>query len=396
MKNFTFNFSTKIVFGKDAENRVGDEIKNFGANKILLHYYDDKIIKNIGLYNKVIKSLRDCNLIFIELPGVLPNPRISLVRKGIKICRDEGIDFILAIGGGSVIDSAKAIAAGVFYEGNAWDFYEKKAVPEKVLNVGTILTIAGSGSEASQYAVLTNEEGWLKKGFSSELLRPKFAIMNPEITFSVPNYHKFSGAIDIMSHILERYFSRDEDYIGLNDLYCEASLKNVKKCINTIFNNPFDYKAHAELMWTSTIAQSDLLNVGSRTDWEIHAMEQNILSAFYDLSHGAGLAILLPAWMRYVYKNKNLLYKFSRISKEVWDIKDDGSGSLEEIALKGIESFEKFIKNLGLPLHIKETEINIDNEKLKKFAARCVEKGPIGIVFPLNKTDILNILEISM
>lgn len=199
MKNFTFNFSTKIIFGKDAESRVGNEIKNFGANKILLYYYDDKIIKNIGLYDKVIKSLRDCNLIFIELPGVLPNPRISLVRKGIKICRDEGIDFILAIGGGSVIDSAKAIATGVFYEGDAWDFYEKKAVPEKVLNLGTILTIAGSGSEASQYAVLTNEEGWLKKGFSSELLRPKFAIMNPEITFSVPNYHKFSGAIDIMT-----------------------------------------------------------------------------------------------------------------------------------------------------------------------------------------------------
>ncbi|MHB1348208.1 MAG: iron-containing alcohol dehydrogenase, partial [Candidatus Humimicrobiaceae bacterium] len=383
MNNFTFNFSTKIIFGKDEENRVGDEIKNFGANKILLHYYDDKIIKNMGLYDKVIKSLRDCSLTFIELPGVLPNPRISLVRKGIKICRDEGIDFILAIGGGSVIDSAKAIAAGVFYNGDAWDFYEKKAIPKKVLNVGTILTIAGSGSEASQYAVLTNEERWLKKGFGSELLRPKFAIMNPEISFSVPNYHKFSGAIDIMSHILERYFSRGEDYIGLNDLYCEASLKNVKKCITTIFNNPFDYKAHAELMWTSTIAQNDLLNVGSRTDWEIH-------------SHGAGLAILLPAWMRYAYKNKNLLYKFSRISKEVWDIKDDGSGSLEEIALKGIESFEKFIKNLGLPLHIKETEINIDNEKLKKFAARCVENGPIGIVFPLNKTDILNILEISI
>ena len=272
MENFKFHCPTKIIFGRDTEENVGDEIKILGGKKVLLHYYSDEIIKDIGLYSKVIESLLKNKIKYIEFSGAVPNPRLNLVKKGITICRAENIDFILAIGGGSVIDSAKMIAAGVFYKGDPWDFCMMKASPKKALNLGVILTIAASGSESSRYSVITNEEDWFKKGFTSDLIRPKFAILNPEITFSVPPYHKFSGIIDIISHITERYFTRDDDYTGLLDLYCEATLRNIIEQSKIILNNPNDYNANAEIMWASTIAQNDLLGVDIKPDWEVHVM----------------------------------------------------------------------------------------------------------------------------
>lgn len=347
MDNFTFYAPTYFDFGKGAEAHVGQLIRRFGGTKVLLHYGGGSI-KRSGLYDRVTKCLKDEKIDFVELGGVKPNPRSGLVYEGIELCKKEGVDFILAVGGGSTIDSSKAIAAGTCYDGDFWDFYEKKATIEKALPIGTILTIAAAGSEGSMNTVINNEETGFKKGAASEHLRPKFSIMNPELTCTLPPYQLAAGATDIMIHICERYFSNTEE-VEITDRLCEAVLKTIIFEAPRIIEDPNNYEARANIMWAGMLAHNNVCGVGRVQDWASHHIEHE-LSAMYDVTHGAGLAVITPAWMRYVLKiNPHKLVQFAT---RVWDIEPQETE--EATALKGIEAFEAFLKKIGMPLTFEE------------------------------------------
>lgn len=386
MQDFIFQSPTKIIFGKSAENQVGDEVKQY-CDKILLHYGGGSI-KRSGLYDRVIKSLKDKGIEIIELGGVKPNPRLSMVREGIKICRENNINFILAVGGGSVIDSAKAIAAGVPYEGDEWDFHTGKANPKSVLPIGVILTLPATGSEVSASAVITNEDGWYKESMNSDLLRPKFAIMNPELTYTLPDYQTACGAADMMAHVMERYFT-NTPHVDLTDRLCEATLKTVIKNAPLALKDPKNYDVRAEIMWSGTIAHNGLLGTGREEDWGSHKIEHEI-SAIYDITHGAGLAVVFPAWMKYVY-NINLK-KFIQFSYRVWDVEVDLDNP-ESTALEGIKRLENFFREIGLPTRLKD--MNISDERFEEMAQKCTMSGPVGGLKKLYKEDVLNILNIA-
>jgi hypothetical protein len=386
MENFTFRNATKIIFGKDAENYVGAETARYGS-KVLLHYGGGSI-KKYGLYDRVLKSLKDANLEIIELGSVHPNPRLGLVKRGIDICRKDKVDFILAVGGGSAIDSAKAIAAGVPYNGDVWDFYTGKAVVDKIIPVGVVLTIPASGSEASSSSVITNEEGLYKRAFSSEMLRPEFAILNPEITYTLPPYQTACGVSDIMAHIMERYFTTVKN-VDLTDRLCEAMLKTVISNMPIVLKELENYGARAEIMWAGTIAHNDLLSTGRISDWGSHAIEMEI-SGIYDIPHGAGLAVVFPAWMKYVYKQD--LKRFARFAVKVWNEEPDFN-DIEKVALAGIKRLEDFYKRIGLPITLKEA--NVPYDRLEEMARKCTERGPAGNFVKLNKDDVLEILKLA-
>ena len=386
MENFTFRNATKIIFGKDAENKAGAETAKYG-NKVLLHYGGESI-KKYGLYDRVLKSLKDAGLEIIELGGVQPNPRLSLVKKGIDLCRKEKIDSILAVGGGSVIDSAKAIASGISYDGDVWDFFTGKAVLEKIVPVGVILTIPASGSESSGSLVITKEEGLYKRGFVNELLRPEFAILNPEISYTLPPYQTACGVSDIMAHIMERYFTTVMD-VDLTDRLCEAALKTVINNAPIVLKEPESYGARAEIMWAGTIAHNNILATGRIGDWGSHAIEMEI-SGLYDLAHGAGLAIIFPAWMKYVYKKD--LKRFAQFAVRVWNEEPDFN-DIEKTALAGIKRLGDFYKGIGLPLTLKEAEIPYD--RLEEMAGKCAERETVGNFVRLNEADILAILMLA-
>jgi alcohol dehydrogenase YqhD (iron-dependent ADH family) len=347
MENFTFINTTKIIFGKGTENQAGAEAARYGR-KILLHYGGGSI-KKYGLYDRVLKSLKDAGLEVIELGGVKPNPMLDLVKKGIDICRKEKIDFILAVGGGSTIDSAKAIASGIPYSGDVWDFYSGKAELKEILPMGVVLTIPASGSESSSSSVITNEDGMYKRGFVSDLLQPKFAILNPEVTYTLPPYQSACGAADIMAHIMERYFTAVKN-VDLTDRLCEAALKTVINNVSVVLEEPKNYDARAEIMWAGSIAHNNLLGTGRIGDWGSHKIEMEI-SGIYDLAHGAGLAVILPAWMKYVYKKD--VERFAQFAVRVWDQEPDFY-HLEKTALLGISRLKDFYKGIGLPVTLKE------------------------------------------
>lgn len=383
MENFTFENTTKIIFGKGAESQVGIETARYG-NKILLHYGGGSI-KKYGLYDRVLKSLKDAGLEIIELGGVQPNPRLGLVKKGIDLCRREKIDFILAAGGGSVIDSAKAIASGVYYEGDVWDFFTRKVSMEKVIPVGVILTISASGSESSGNSVITNEEGLYKRAVGSDMLRPQFAILNPEITYTLPPDQTACGVSDIMAHIMERYFTIVKD-VDLTDRLCEATLKTVINNVPIALEEPKNYAARAEIMWAGTIAHNGLLSTGRIADWASHQIEHE-LSGIYDVPHGAGLSTIFPAWMKYVYKKDP--EKFAQFAVRVWNVEPDFR-DVEKTALEGIKRLKDFYKEIGLPVTLKE--MNIPYDRLEEMAEKCTEEGPRGNFVKLSKDDVLEIL----
>ena len=386
MENFTYRSPTKIIFGKGTENRVGTETVKYGK-KVLLHYGGGSI-KKYGLYERVLKSLKDAGMEVIELGGVQPNPRLSLVKKGIDICRREKVDIILAVGGGSAIDSAKTIASGVPYDGDIWDFFAGKAELKEIIPVGVVLTIPASGSESSNSSVVTNEDGMYKKGFTSELLRPEFAILNPENTFTLPQYQTACGSTDIMAHIMERYFTTVKN-VELTDRLCEAALKTVINNTYEVLIEPDNYAARAEIMWTGSIAHNNLLGTGRIGDWAPHKIEMEI-SGLYDLAHGAGLAIIFPAWMKYVYKND--IERFAQFAARVWNVEPDFNDT-EKTAFSGIEKLENFFKEIGMPATLKEA--NIPYDRLEEMAEKCTEMGPVGNFIKLDRNDVLKILEIA-
>lgn len=388
MKNFNFVSPTKIIFGKDTENLVGEEVKQY-ANRILLHYGGGSI-KKFGLYQRVIDSLNKAGIQVYELGNVQPNPRLSLVREGIELCRKHDISFILAVGGGSVIDSAKAIGVGALYEGDVWDFYSGKSVPQKTLPVGVVLTIPAAGSEASKSSVITNEQGWYKRGLNIELIRPVFAIMNPELTFTLSQYQTACGIADIMAHIMERYFTTTPD-VELMDRLCEGVLQSIINNAYRILADPNDYNARAQIMRASTIAHNDFLSTGRTGDWASHQIEHEI-SAIYDVPHGAGLAVVFPAWMKYVYRNN--VEKFVQFAHRVWNVEVNFEQP-EKTALAGIQCLEQFFVDIGLPVRLKS--MNIGDDRLEEMANKCrmTNGDSVGEFVKLNRSDVLKIYKLA-
>ena len=391
MQNFDFYSPARIVFGKDTEKEIGGLLKPH-ASKVLLHYGGGSIKKS-GLYDVVISSLKEAGVAFVELGGVKPNPRLSLVHEGIALCKKEGVDLILAVGGGSAIDSAKAIAMGVYYDGDIWEVYEQSKPVDKALPVATILTIPAAGSEASGDTVITNEEKELKLGYGDPHLRPLISIMNPERFYTLPKEQLGYGVADIMSHIFERYFTNTVR-VDLTDGLCETTLKTVIKNALLVQKNMHDYDAWSEVGFGGTVAHNGLLGMGRQQDWGCHMMEHE-LSAIYDVPHGAGLAVLTPAWMKYVYKDN--LGMFVQFAVNVMDVK----GSFREqeaIALEGIDRLSEFFKKLGLPSTLKE--IGIDESKFELMAKKAtgVELGhehPIGGLKKLYWKDIVEIFKLA-
>lgn len=383
MQDFRFLSPTQIIFGRGVQSEVGEETKKHGI-KVMLHYGGGHI-KKTGLYDEIINSLNQAGIDFIELGGVKPNPRLSLVREGIALCRENNIDFILAVGGGSVIDSAKAIAGGISYDGDVWDFYDGKAEPMRAIPIGVVLTIPAAGSEASMGSVITDWEGRKKSPFNSNLLRPRFAIMNPELTFTLPPYQTACGVTDIMAHVMERYFTLEPN-VELTDRLCEGTLKTVINNVPKVLENPENYDARAEIMWAGTIAHNDLLTTGRIADWASHAIEHE-LSAINDVAHGAGLAIIFPAWMKCVYKKD--VQRFAQFAVRVWNVEQSFDDE-EQTALEGIKRTKEFFKSIGMPVSLKE--IGITKKDFKGISEKCINAGNF---VKLKEDDVMNILKIA-
>lgn len=382
MENFNFYRPTRIIFGRGSEDKVGKETKKYGK-KILFHYGQGSI-KRTGLYDKVMRSLKKENIEVVELGGVKPNPRLSLVREGIDICKKQNIDFILIVGGGSAIDSAKAIAAGVKYDGDVGDFYAGDKAIEKALPLGVVLTIPAAGSEVSPDTVITDEDGWYKRPASGEPLISKFSILNPEITFTLSARQTVIGVSDILAHIYERYFTQVKN-VELTDRLAEATMKTVINNTRLVLKDLKDYNARAEIMWSGSIAHNDLLATGRTGDWASHMIEHE-LSGIYDIPHGEGLAIIFPAWMKYVYKDN--VSKFAQFAQRVWDV-DTDLDDFEGTALEGISRVEAFYREIGLPASL--GEIGIGEDRFEEMAAKCAESGSIGQFRKLEKDDIVEI-----
>ncbi len=348
MDNFEFYSPTEFVFGKERENDCGKYVKKYGGKKVLIHYGGGSAVKS-GLLDRVKASLDSEGIAYVCLGGVKPNPRDTLVYEGIEICKKEGIDFILSVGGGSCIDSAKAIAMGVLYDGDFWDFYSKGKAIEKALPVGTVLTIAAAGSEGSPSSVITKEDGMLKRGTGSDLIRPKFSILNPQLTCTLPAYQTACGATDIMAHVFERYFTNTNE-VEVTDRLCEAILLTMVKEVPRVIKNPDNYEARANIMWAGTVAHNDIVGVGRSQDWNSHNIEHE-LSGLYDVAHGAGLAVIMPAWMEFVYKHN--VMRFAQMAVRVFGCQMNFENP-EATALEGIYCFRRFLREIGMPINFEE------------------------------------------
>ena len=347
MNNFNFHSPTFFAFGKGRENESGKLVKRFGGTNVLIHFGGGSVIKS-GLLERVKASLAAESITFTELGGVQPNPRSGLVYKGIEICKQKNIDFVLAVGGGSAIDSAKAIALGALYDGDFWDFYEGKRI-EKALPVATILTISAAGSEGSMGTVITHENGMLKRAANGDPLRPVFSILNPELTCTLPNYQTACGSTDMMAHVMERYFTNTKD-VEITDRLCEGILLTIIKETPKALADPNDYEARANLMWAGMVAHNDTCGVGRQDDWSSHNMEHE-LSGLYDVAHGAGLAVMFPAWMKYVMHQNVML--FAQFAVRVWGCEMDFQNP-EKTALQGIQRYEQFMTSIGMPIRFSE------------------------------------------
>jgi len=389
MDNFTYHNATKIVFGRGTEAQVGAETKRYSA-KVLIHTGMGSV-KRSGLFDRVTASLKAAGVEWVELAGVQPNPRLSLVRQGIELCRKHQVGFILAVGGGSVIDSAKAIAAGVPYSGDVWDFYDGKARVEAALPVGCVLTIPAAGSETSGSTVITKEEGGFKRGLTStEFLRPVFSILNPELTTTLPVYETAVGAADIMAHVMERYFT-NTTHVDFSDRLCEAVLKGVVRNLPLVLARPLDYDARAELMWLGTQAHSDLIGMGRQGDWSSHDIEHE-LSGLYDVPHGAGLATVFPAWMKYVYRHD--IARFVQFAVRVWNVEADHRNP-EKTALEGIAKLQGFLSSCGLPTSLNELGVPLDKLEVMGDKATGGDRHQVGSFVKLDRQAVIDILKLA-
>ncbi|MBP5358549.1 MAG: iron-containing alcohol dehydrogenase [Treponema sp.] len=391
MENFTFYSPTFFAFGKDSESQAGDLIKRFGGSKVLIHF-GGKSAKSSGLLDRVESSLKNAGIPFVSLGGVKPNPRSGLVYEGIELCKKEKVDFILAVGGGSVIDSAKAIAAGVVYDGDFWDFYMGKPI-EKALPIGTVLTIAAAGSEGSPDSVITKEEGMFKRGASGNAIRPKFSILNPALTQTLPPHQTAAGITDIMAHLYERYLTNSKE-VEVTDRLIEALLLTMKHEGPRVIADPNNYEARANIMWAGMMAHNNSCGVGRSQDWNSHNIEHE-LSALYDCAHGAGLAVTMPAVFKYVMNHD--VMRFAKVAVRVWGCQMDFDHP-EVTALEGINAFQSFLVSIGMPKNF--AELGAKEEDIPKLVdVLCNGDGRTGSIsgfVTLSKEDCTKIYQMMV
>lgn len=389
MNGFEFQCATKMIFGRDKELCVGEELRSHGAQRVLL-VYGGSSIRRSGLYDRVVKALEEAGLFFRELSGVVPNPRVSLVREGIGLCREEKLDFLLAVGGGSVIDTCKAISFGVYYDGDVWDLISGKAKPGKDrVPVADILTLPAAGSEESDSCVISDETISVKTGFGSPLMRPVFSIMNPELTYTLPPYQTACGGMDIMAHAMERYFSRTAN-VEMTDRVTEGILTTMIHNLPIALEKPDNYAARAEIMLCGTWAQNDMTGCGREQDWFNHGLEHQI-SGFYDIAHGAGLAISFPAWMEYLCGKETCIPKLAQYAVRVWNVEMNFEDPAQT-AREGVKRLRNLLRESGLPLTLKEA--GVGNDKFTEIADNMTEKGKhtCGTFYKMGREDILELL----
>ena len=392
MKDFNFYAPTRVVFGRNAEKQIGQLVKANGGHKVLIHYGGGSAERS-GLLGVVRQQLQDAGISFVELGGVVPNPLLSLVYQGIELCRREQVDFLLAVGGGSVIDSAKAIGYGVPYDGDVWDFWTGKAVPAQCLPIGTVLTIPAAGSEMSSSCVITKDDGLIKRGINSDLCRCRFAVMNPERTYTLPPYQTAAGATDIMMHTMERYFTTVDD-MTLTDAISEALLRTVKDAALVVMEHPEDYRHRAQIMWAGSLAHNDLTECGTEKDFATHRLEHE-LSALFGVTHGAGLAALWPSWARYVMKKH--MSRFVQFAVNVMGVENDFSHP-EETAEKGIRAMEDWYRKIGMPTNIRELiGREVTDEEISVMVDKCSRGGTItlGAIEVLDSAAMRRIYEMA-
>ncbi|EFY07581.1 alcohol dehydrogenase, iron-dependent [Succinatimonas hippei YIT 12066] len=391
MDNFTFYSPTYFVFGKDEEINAGHYVKRFGGSKVLIHFGGGSAQKS-GLLDKIRSSLKNEGIRFVELGGVKPNPRDSLVYEGINLCRKENIDFILAVGGGSVIDSAKAIAAGAVYDGDFWDYYEGKTV-DKALPIGTVLTISAAGSEGSGDSVITKEKGMFKRATTGEALRPKFSILDPALTQTLPAYQTACGITDILAHLYERYLTNTKD-VEVTDRMIEALMLTMIKEGPIAVADSNDYQSRANIMWAGMMAHNNSCGVGRSQDWTSHNIEHE-LSALYDCAHGAGLAVVMPAV--FTYNLKHDVMRFAKVAVRVWGVEMDFEHP-EVTALEGINALRRFLKSIGMPGNF--AELGAKEEDIDELAHKCcygdVNTGTTGGFVTLNEDDVKAIYRLML
>lgn len=391
LQNFSICIGTKFVFGNDAHKKVADELCKIGVKKVLIHHDNGNFLYTTGLLKNLEMDLKSQGIDYIELGGVLPNPRLTLVKEGIQLAKREKVDFVLAIGGGSVIDSSKAIALGALYNGDVWDFFEGKAKPEKTLLVGTILTCPATGSESSQVVVVNNTDLGLKILISDPIIRPRLAFMNPELTYSLPTFPTACGVVDMFSHACERYFSPDDE-IGVIDCMIEGILKTLVEIGPKLLDDPENYSYRAEVMWIGSIAHNNTVGIGRVQDWATHEIA-NELSALYDTPHGATLSIIMGSWMKYVYERKP--ERFARYAKEVFGVNWDGTNT-EQAAYEGILKTEEFFRAMKMPVSFTDFKIPIDRieDMLDNMVFRG-EDNSIGGIVRLNRDDCRQIFKMA-
>lgn len=387
MKNFEYYAPTHVVFGTNAVEKIGELVRAQGCKKVLIHYGGGSA-KRSGLLDRVSAALEQAGVAAVQLGGVVPNPRLSLVREGIALCKKEGVDFILAVGGGSVIDSSKAIAYGIANDCDVWEFYAKRQVPQACAPVGAVLTIAAAGSEMSNSSVITNEDGWLKRGLSSELSRCKFAVMDPTLTYTLPAYQTASGASDILMHTMERYFTQ-VDTLPLTDSIAEGLLRSVMHDVRAALDNPEDYDARAGLMWASSLSHNGLTGCGTDGgDWSCHQLEHE-LGGKYDIAHGAGLCAVWSSWARTVMPANPA--RFAKFAVNVMGV-EPGADDVET-ANRGIDAMEAFFASIGMPTRIGQMGIDLSEEDMRELAYKCsfMNTRKIGRFVPLDQEAIYEV-----
>lgn len=386
MRSFEYFAPTKVIFGKDSHLQIGDILKKENCHKVLIHYGGKSAVAS-GLIDEVSGYLTDAGIDFVTLGSVVPNPRLSKVREGIELCKKENVDFILAVGGGSVIDSAKAIGYGVANPWtDVWNFYLKTEVPTACLPIGVIPTIAASGSEMSNSSVITNEDGWLKRGAAKcDLCRPKFALMNPKLTYSLPQYQTESGCVDILMHTMERYFVNIET-MEMTDSISESLMQTVIYNARILMREPDNYTARAEIMWAGSLSHNGLTGCGTGGgDWACHQLEHE-LGGLYDVTHGAGLAAIWGSWARYVYDVNP--ERFAQFATNVFDI--PCGLDFEKTALAGIEAMEDFFRSIKMPVSLHELGLDLDDQQIHELAFKCSyeDTRTIGVFKQLNMKDM--------
>lgn len=394
MDQFKYYAPTQIVFGKNTENQTGKLCKEQGATKVLIHFGGSSAQKS-GLLDRICQSLEAEGIGYVTLGGVVPNPRLSKVYEAIELCRSQQVDFILAVGGGSVIDSAKAIGTGLANPGDVWEYFQGQK-PQGCTPIGAVLTIAAAGSEMSNVSIITNEDGWLKRGLTSPYAYCKFAVLNPQLTYTLPAYQTASGCTDIIIHTLERYFARPGSQskpLALTDGMAEALLRNVMRNAKLVLKNPDDYDARAEIMWAGSLSHNDITGDRSQGDWASHQLEHE-LGGMFDIAHGAGLAAIWGSWARYVLKHDPS--RFAQLAVNVLSVPHT-FGNDEKTALEGIAAMEDFFRSIGMPTSISDMEIELTEPQIKELAYKCsfMGKRTIGGFATLQTDDMENIYRLA-